>query len=939
MIGFYQNEDSSDAGQDESEEELQEDEDSYVNDERIVASICHTHGKLGASYYDFVTKELYILADVEDSKPEFALTRAFLHQIQPNNLIVSLKMDPHLVSILKNSSAKEQRHDNDEFKTEDEQEGNGAQVGREHQNIPFHSSHNQVIMNDQGNYYQIEDESLGQSSQEMEIDDSAFHQTSTTRKTKDIVWNYLTNLRLHFVTYYLFNLEKAKDEIFKIELEDIQSNLANEQQKQIYMKSVIDFSQEKSIRSVGALLRYLENKMLHFGEVEVDSFKMRIKQISYIQLDDYVEIDYGTLKALQVFNPVVGQFGSKIEYREYNALNALFKEFIHSSLGRKYLKKVLLSPSKDLRLLNERLNNIDYFFNGENISIRESLIIQIRRVKSVYNLFAQMKKCDVIWLKFYVWRNLFTTIRACVEIKRIIRTDYVLPLNRPQVPLPIFEKITALFSDELDNILDEMTRVINFELSTKNYSFWANQGVNEELDKKVEQYENLDAITTEYGKSDIEKYQHILPGVECTYTYHYGFILAVPIGSNEIIQNSDELKLVYILQDKVHYKTELMKQLDTYFGDLEIDIESIQASIQSDLRDFVLQYEVLINKAVECCIELDWCIAMAKVACEFNYSRPVLHEHDRIEIRKGRHPLAERDIDNFVPNDTYNVNKKVKILTGPNACGKSIYLKQVGIIVYLAQIGTFVPAEYASIGLVDKIFARNFATESVASGLSSFMTDLNHLANCVDRATARSLIILDEFGRGTQPVDGMSLLIATICYWLNNFPPHLFVSTHYDFLTKIMPMDKLHLYEFETLAVEKTIDGRVVYLFELVQGIADGLNIAADIALKAGVKESVIERAKHITRLLGTTEQLQGLKEIHERNPIQQTMIDLADKFLKTNINSKQDLDSVMDEIRSFTDSISERGSVSTPTNKRSFNLTIESRSYPTSNTPTNSKS
>ncbi|XP_055956684.1 mutS protein homolog 5-like isoform X2 [Patella vulgata] len=201
------------------------------------------------------------------------------------------------------------------------------------------------------------------------------------------------------------------------------------------------------------------------------------------------------------------------------------------------------------------------------------------------------------------------------------------------------------------------------------------------------------------------------------------------------------------------------------------------------LQNTILEHSQVIYDVMEYTAELDCLMALSTCAREFRYVRPQMVKEDIIDVQSGRHPVQEICCSQFVPNDycSKNGEGKIKILTGPNACGKSVYLKQVALIVYMSHIGSFVPAESATIGTVDRIFTRIKSLESVSIGLSTFMLDISQMSEALNCATNRSLVMVDEFGKGTESIDGLSLLCSSLRYWqaMENLCPHILVSTHF----------------------------------------------------------------------------------------------------------------------------------------------------------------
>ena len=265
---------------------------------------------------------------------------------------------------------------------------------------------------------------------------------------------------------------------------------------------------------------------------------------------------------------------------------------------------------------------------------------------------------------------------------------------------------------------------------------------------------------------------------------------------------------------------------------------------------------VRIQKTAKAVAKLDTFVSLAVVADQNNYCRPKINENGVIDIKDGRHPVVEKMMNNdmFIANDTYldNGNNRISIITGPNMAGKSTYMRQTAIIVLMAQIGSFVPASSAKIGIVDRIFTRVGASDDLASGQSTFMVEMNEVANILRNATSNSLLVLDEIGRGTSTFDGLSIAWAVVEHISN---PKLLgaktlFATHYHELTELE--GKLHNVNNYCIAVKEKGDD-IVFLRKIVRGGADK-SYGIQVAKLAGVPDSVIERAKQIVEELSAND-------------------------------------------------------------------------------------
>ncbi len=290
--------------------------------------------------------------------------------------------------------------------------------------------------------------------------------------------------------------------------------------------------------------------------------------------------------------------------------------------------------------------------------------------------------------------------------------------------------------------------------------------------------------------------------------------------------------------------------------DLILGAEDKQFALEYELftgvRDKISQEVVRIQQTAEGIARIDMLTSLALVAEQNNYVRPVINEEGRVHIKNGRHPVVEKMITNdmFIANDTYldNDRHRISIITGPNMAGKSTYMRQTALIVLMAQMGSFVPADSADIGITDRVFTRVGASDDLASGQSTFMVEMTEVANILRNATKNSLIILDEIGRGTSTFDGLSIAWAVVEHISD---PDLLgaktlFATHYHELTELEgKLDNVNNY---CIAVKEKGDD-IVFLRKIIKGGADK-SYGIQVAKLAGVPEPVISRAKEIVQQL-----------------------------------------------------------------------------------------
>lgn len=334
----------------------------------------------------------------------------------------------------------------------------------------------------------------------------------------------------------------------------------------------------------------------------------------------------------------------------------------------------------------------------------------------------------------------------------------------------------------------------------------------------------------------------------------FGYYLEVTNSYRDLVP--DYFTRKQTLANAERYITPELKELEDMILGAEDKLINLEYDLFCEVRNRIAAEVVRIQKTAKAVAKLDAFVSLAVVADQNNYCRPKINENGVIDIKDGRHPVVEKMMNNdmFIANDTYldNGNNRISIITGPNMAGKSTYMRQTAIIVLMAQIGSFVPASSAKIGIVDRIFTRVGASDDLASGQSTFMVEMNEVANILRNATSNSLLVLDEIGRGTSTFDGLSIAWAVVEHISN---PKLLgaktlFATHYHELTELE--GKLHNVNNYCIAVKEKGDD-IVFLRKIVRGGADK-SYGIQVAKLAGVPDSVIERAKQIVEELSAND-------------------------------------------------------------------------------------
>lgn len=347
-----------------------------------------------------------------------------------------------------------------------------------------------------------------------------------------------------------------------------------------------------------------------------------------------------------------------------------------------------------------------------------------------------------------------------------------------------------------------------------------------------------------------EKERTDIKNLKIKYNKVFGYYLEVTNSYKDLVP--DDWTRKQTLANAERYTTPRLKELEDSIMGAEDRLCNLEYSIFCDVREKIYAQIGKVQATAKIIAAVDMFASLALVAEQNNYVRPQITTDGKIDIREGRHPVVEKMIRNdmFVSNDTYLDDKKHKIaiITGPNMAGKSTYMRQTALLVLMAQIGSFVPAQSAQIGIVDRIFTRVGASDDLASGQSTFMIEMTEVANILRNATKNSLIILDEIGRGTSTFDGLSIAWAVVEYIANTklLGAKTLFATHYHELTELE--GKLESVDNYCIAVKEQGED-IVFLRKIIKGGADK-SYGIQVAKLAGVPENVLKRAREIVQQL-----------------------------------------------------------------------------------------
>lgn len=428
------------------------------------------------------------------------------------------------------------------------------------------------------------------------------------------------------------------------------------------------------------------------------------------------------------------------------------------------------------------------------------------------------------------------------------------------------------------------------------------EGYNEEVDRLRKAKSDGKSWLAELEEKEREKTG--IKNLRIRYNKVFGYYLEVTNSFKDLVPEYYTRKQT--LTNAERYITPELKELEDTILGAEDKLCALEYELYCEVRERIAAEITRIQKTASAVAELDVIASLALVAERNQYVRPKINEKGVIDIKDGRHPVVEKMIpgDLFIANDTYldDKKKRISIITGPNMAGKSTYMRQTALIVLMAQIGSFVPAASANIGLVDRIFTRVGASDDLASGQSTFMVEMNEVANILRNATSKSLLILDEIGRGTSTFDGLSIAWAVVEHISNSklLGAKTLFATHYHELTELEgKIDNVNNY---CIAVKEKGDD-IVFLRKIVKGGADK-SYGIQVAKLAGVPDSVISRAKEIVEELINADITTRVKDIaaqgsHEKRKTPTKRLDEVDIAQMSLFDTVKD-DDVLEELKSL---------------------------------------
>ena len=567
-----------------------------------------------------------------------------------------------------------------------------------------------------------------------------------------------------------------------------------------------------AVVSTGALLRYVattqKRSLVH------------INHINYVDMNNYMQIDANTRKHLELTS------NTKDGGKKGTLYSILDKT--KTNMGKRTLKKFIDEPLLNETKINHRLSAVDELV--KNIVYREQIRELLSDINDIERLTARVSYNNLTPKDCLTLASSLRIVPTIKELLKKFTSKVLVDINKN---IYDFSKVSAYLSAAIKEDCTNNIKEGNF----------IKKGFNSELDNIIDLQEN--SATKISQLENAEREATGIKNLKIGYNRVFGYYI-------EVLKSSiAEVPFRYIrkqtLTNAERYISEELKNLEEMIlsaADRKVELEVI---LFEQIRSNLLKYVVELQQTARAIGVLDTLLSFATIAVEHNYCKPIISKANVLEIIEGRHPVVEsaKDI-YFIPNDTImnNTDARTMLITGPNMAGKSTYMRQVALINLMAQIGSFVPARSAKISIVDRIFTRIGASDDIMLGQSTFMVEMTEVSNILKYSTNRSLILLDEIGRGTSTFDGLSIAWAVMEYIAKNFFCKTLFSTHFHELTDLEGLlDGIKNYK----VMVKQQDNKVIFLRKIARGCINQ-SFGIEVAALANLPPDVLDRARQILR-------------------------------------------------------------------------------------------
>lgn len=590
----------------------------------------------------------------------------------------------------------------------------------------------------------------------------------------------------------------------------------NPMMHQAVMEKYPQFSKGEQL-AIGVLLNYIETTQK--GKAPVLNEPQKINEMQLMQ------IDRATRRSLELTTTLSDEKGAK------SLLDVLDRT--NTGAGARLLATWVSGPLMDLNKINDRLDQVAFFKDNPLVLKQAELIL-----KEMPDMERALARLSVNRGGPRDMLSLATGLSLIPALRTELNAEFIPPVLQKNKEL--MGEHSGLVEQIKQTLLDEVP------LLARDGGF-VREGCSADLDELINIKKNAKKLLMDFQAKYIQ--QTGINNLKVTFNNVLGYFIEVPAKVAEPLLINKEMGFIHrqTMVNCVRFTTGELADLETKIMHADEKALALELELYEALRLQILAESETILQASQALSNIDVSCALADLALEQNWTRPTLTNGKEFEIKGGRHPVVEyalsKENQAFIPNDcNLNDQNNLWLLTGPNMAGKSTFLRQNALMVVLAQMGSFVPAESATIGLVDKLFSRVGASDDLARGRSTFMVEMVEVASILNGATDKSLVILDEVGRGTATFDGLSIAWATVEYLHNHNQARALFATHYHELTALDK--KLNRVSLHTMRV-KEWQGDIVFLHEVGAGAVDR-SYGIHVARLAGIPDDVLNRAEQV---------------------------------------------------------------------------------------------
>ena len=627
-----------------------------------------------------------------------------------------------------------------------------------------------------------------------------------------------------------------KNQDFKVS--EFLSKYYDRRLSQRYIKEMYNISQiagfghmeDEETSAMGGLLSYIE--MTQMGK------KVKLQNPKNITINNYMSIDTATKNSLELLKTNAGDYkGSLLDTIDYT----------QTAAGGRKIYQRLCKPSVSVPEINNRLNDIEYIL--KNKILRQNIRDLLKLFPDITRPLARasLGRCSPrdlgsIRLGLEITKNIFSVTQKDIKNKFTTRLKNQFEIIKNELKKNLFEQLDDALNVNLPNtIIDgDIFRV----------------GFSSELD----QLRSIKANTSKHILELQSKYiqDTSIKSLKIKYNNFLGYFIEFPSTNKKFLDELTQTKFIHrqTLKNQMRFTSEELNALQTNIIEASEKIYKIEDDLFDKIIKITLTYSDSIMKISDMISEIDVTLSLSELAEKNSYCKPLVDESRKFIIQQGRHPIVENSMDNqslgkFISNDCYLDEKlNIQLITGPNMAGKSTYLRQNALIAILAQIGSFVPAKYAELGIIDKRFSRVGASDDLAGGRSTFMVEMVETSIILNQATSKSFVIIDEIGRGTATFDGLAIAWATLDFLAKNNNCRTIFATHFHELTKLTE----ELRNIKNMAMQISEDnGEIIFLHEIKEGVVDK-SYGIQVAKLAGLPNEVTKKAEVILKTLESEE-------------------------------------------------------------------------------------